>query len=165
MANSSLNYPLPEGWRGREIAPHDDEGKAHKPEMHPTAVAPGGLVTTPSDLALFASELMKAWQGESNLILSRETVRRMFQPVMKLDPSPLGFPMAQALGVFIFSAGESMSFCHPGDNYPGASSWLIGFPAIGKGAVIMTNGAKGNLIALEVLGALEKEYNWPPFKM
>jgi CubicO group peptidase (beta-lactamase class C family) len=165
MTNSTLRYPLPEEWRSREIVPHDAEGSAHKPEMHPTAVAPGGLVTTPSDMALFTLELMKAWQGKSDLIINRETARAMLSTVMTLDPSPLGFPMGQALGAFIFSEGENMSFCHPGDNFPGASSWLMGYPALGHGVIIMTNGAKGNLLALEIISALEKEYGWPPFRM
>jgi hypothetical protein len=38
---------------------------------------------------------------------------------------------------------------------------LVGFPALGKGAVIMTNGAKGNLLAMELLSAIAREYRWP----
>ncbi len=165
MFSSTLEYPLPKDWQTREIAPHDAEGAAHTPEMHPTAVAPGGLITTPSDLALLTIELMKAFQGSSDLVLKEETIRQMFHIEMDLDPSILGFVMGQGLGAFIWGDEENMSFGHPGDNFPGASSWLMGYPALGKGVVIMTNGAKGNLLALEILAALEEEYSWPPFKM
>lgn len=89
----------------------------------------------------------------------------MFHTEVDLDPSILGFAMGQGLGAFIWEEGENMSFGHPGDNEPGASCWLMGYPALGKGVVIVTNGAKGNLLVLEILPALEEEYDWPLFKM
>jgi hypothetical protein len=54
-----------------------------------------------------------------------------------------------------------LTFLHPGDNYPGASCWLAGSLESGQGVVIMTNGARGNLLAMEILAAIENEYNWP----
>ena len=161
MRSSTLAYPLEEELRAKEAVPHDADGKAHNPEMHPTAVAQGGLMTTPSDLALFAIELMSAYQGESGHLLSPEMVRQMFQPVVAIDPAIMGPGLADGLGVFVRGEGEGLVFLHPGDNYPGSSCWLSGNPGAGKGVVIMTNGAKGNLLALEILPAIAKEYNWP----
>jgi CubicO group peptidase (beta-lactamase class C family) len=124
-------------------------------------VAQGGLVTTPSDLARFAIELMRAYQGKSRRVLSQNMTRLMFQKELDLDPEILGFPMGEGLGVLLRGTGQDLSFLHPGDNFPGASCWLVGFPAQGKGAVIMTNGAKGNLLAMELLASIGKEYKWP----
>lgn len=49
----------------------------------------------------------------------------------------------------------------PRDNQPGATSWLSGTPSSGQGVVIMTNGALGNPLAMEILVAVALEYNWP----
>jgi CubicO group peptidase (beta-lactamase class C family) len=161
MQSSTLEYPLPVDLQTKEIMPHDADGQAHEPAMHPTALAQGGLMTTPSDLARFTIELMRAYQGESDLVLSQDMIREMFRPELELDPSILGMPISGGLGVFLSGTGETLSFLHPGDNWPGASCWLVGFPELGKGAVIMTNGAKGNLLAMEVIAAIAKEYGWP----
>ena len=161
MESSTLVYPLKADFAAREALPHDIEGKTREAIMNPVAVAQGGLVTTPSDLARFAIELMQAYQGNSRRVISQSTARMMFQKVLDLDPEILGFPLGEGLGVLLAGAGQDLSFLHPGDNSPGASCWLVGFPARGQGAVIMTNGAKGNLLAMELLASIGKEYHWP----
>ena len=161
MTSSTLVVPLNDELKKNEAVPHDADGKAHEPMMHPTAVANGGLMTTPSDLALFANELMRAYRGDSDRIMSRETARNMFHKELDLDPRLLGFPIGGGLGVLLVGEGRTFSFLHPGDNYPGSSCWLVGFPNLGKGAVIMTNGAKGNLLAMEIVSAIGDEYGWP----
>jgi CubicO group peptidase (beta-lactamase class C family) len=158
MTSSTLTYPLEAGLREKEALPHDVDGQTGEPGLHATAQAQGGLMTTPSDLARFTIELMKAFQGESDLVLNRDTARAMLHPELDLDPSLLGMPLREGLGVLLSPAGEPLWFGHPGDNYPGASSWVVGYPGLGTGIVIMTNGAKGNLLAMEVLPAFVKEY-------
>lgn len=119
-------------------------------------------MTTPSDLALFTIELMRAYRGESAKIMSKEMVRKMFQAEVDLDPAILGVPLKDGLGVLLFvNAEQKIVFGHPGDNYPGATCWQLGVPGTGQGVVIMTNGLKGNLLAMEIFGAIKKEYNWP----
>ena len=76
-------------------------------------------------------------------------------------PNILGMPLAGGLGVLLHGKGQCLSFLHPGDNWPGASCWLVGFPELGKGAVIMTNGAKGNLLTMGIISAITNEYGWP----
>jgi hypothetical protein len=132
------------------------------PDMHPTAVANGGLMTTPTDLALFTHELILAYRGESDRIVSTAMVRKMFHRELDLDPAVLGIPLGEGLGVLLYGKGEGFSFLHPGDNMPGASSWLMGFPDAANGIVIMTNGAMGNLLAMELVAAIINEYSWPP---
>ena len=162
MKSSTLEYPLTKEWQKKEALPHNEEGKVCEPSMHPTALAQGGLMTTPSDLALFTIELMRAYRGESAKIMSKEMVRKMFQAEVDLDPAILGVPLKDGLGVLLFvNAEQKIVFGHPGDNYPGATCWQLGVPGTGQGVVIMTNGLKGNLLAMEIFGAIKKEYNWP----
>ncbi len=161
MRSSTLEYPLEPELAAREAMPHDAEGQSHEPAMHPTAVAQGGLVTTPCDLAQFAIELMRAYRGQSDRLLSREMVRRMFNPELDLDPAMFFFPIKGGLGALLRERGQHFSFLHPGANLPGATCWLEGCPASGKGAVIMTNGAMGLVLSLEMLSAIADEYGWP----
>ncbi len=161
MSSSTLVYPLSPDFAAREALPHDAEGKPGSPALHPTAVAQGGLLTTPSDLALLTIELINAYQGESDRLISQETARRMFHAEVQLDPRILGFPMGQGLGAFVRGEGNAFSFLHPGENDPGATSWLAAYPELGQGVVIMTNGAMGNMLAMEIMAALSAEYGWP----
>ena len=88
-------------------------------------------------------------------------VSKMFRRELDLDPAILGVPLGEGLGVLLFGKGENFSFLHPGDNLPGASSWLMGFPDSANGIVVMTNGAMGNLLAMEIVAAIINEYRWP----
>jgi CubicO group peptidase (beta-lactamase class C family) len=164
MAASTLAYPLPPEQQKNEALPHDEQGAAAAPAMHPAAVAQGGLMTTPSDLARFARDLMLAYGGEAGRLLAPATVRRMLSREVDLDPRLFGFPMAEGLGVFLMGSGRGLCFSHPGQNFPGATSWLLAYPELGQGAVIMTNGAKGDLLTLEIISALAAVYGWPEMK-
>jgi CubicO group peptidase (beta-lactamase class C family) len=161
MRSSTFSYPLAPELRAEEAWPHDEEGAVREPAMPPTALAQGGLMTTPSDLARFASELMLAYQGRSERLLSRAMVREMFRPHVELDPALLGVPVSDGLGILLQGQGRSLAFLHPGDNWPGASCWLVGHPETGQAAVVMTNGARGNLLAMEIVQAIAREYGWP----
>ena len=164
MAASTFAYPLAEEQRKIEALPHDREGKTGTPAMHPAAQAQGGLLTTPGDLALFTCDLLLAYNGRSQGLLAPDTVRRMLRKEVDLDPALFGFPVAEGLGVFVVGSGKGLSFSHPGQNYPGTTSWLIAYPELGQGAVIMTNGVNGELLTLEIIAALSRVYGWPEMK-
>jgi CubicO group peptidase (beta-lactamase class C family) len=164
MVASTFVYPMTPEQQKNEALPHDEQGATGMPAMHPTALAQGGLMTTPSDLARFACELMLAYNGRTGCLLAPSTVRQMLRREVDLDPRLFGFPMAEGLGVFVTGSGKGLSFSHPGQNYPGATSWLIAFPELGQGAVIMTNGAKGDLLTLEIISGLASVYGWPQMK-
>ncbi len=161
MASSTFVHPLGPGFAGREAVPHDGDGKPAAARLHPTAVAQGGLLTTPSDLAALAIELIDARQGRPGRLLAPETARAMLHAELQLDPALLGRPLGQGLGAFVGGEGRDAFFLHPGDNEPGATCWLVAYPGLGRGVVIMTNGRLGNLLAMEVLTALATEYGWP----
>jgi CubicO group peptidase (beta-lactamase class C family) len=160
MKSSTLTHPLTKEFNQKTALPHDNEGQAHRRSQSAGALAHGGLVTTPSDWALFAIELMRAWQGESNRLLSQKTARLMFSQVQELDPAEY-FGMSAGLGVFLVGEGEGLYFTHPGQNMPGTTCVLIGSPATGKGAVIMANGVAGLMLTMEIFPALVNTYGWP----
>ncbi len=162
MKNSTLVHPLNAELKKRWALPHDQEVKAYDRPQSPTALAQGGLVTTPTDLALFAIELMRVYQGQSERILSQKTVQQMFSVEKELAPAQFFGISAQGLGVFLMGKGQNVYFLYAGHNAPGATSVLIASPVTGKGAVIMTNGVADLQLSLEILPAIANEYNWQP---
>ena len=158
MNFSTFQYPLPLEQQSIEAMPHDDKGCAQKPALPPSALAQGGLLTTPSDLAKFTLELLNTYRGVSNKIISQNMVKKMFEKAIDLDPNIFGIPFAQGLGVFLFQMANSIVFSHPGSNFPGATCWLYGVPSTGQGAIIMTNGIKGDSLSMEIVPAIIKEY-------
>ena len=160
MEHSTFAYPLEPRLQAAEAMPHDTEGIACEPGMIPAASAHGGLMTTPSDLAVFTVELMRAYNGLSSRLFTREMVRRMFHKELDLDPKMFGVPLGEGLGCLLSGAGEGLVVLHPGSNMPGMTSWLSFQPETGKGAIIMTNGAMGEVLALEIASAIVREYDW-----
>ncbi|MGE5740393.1 MAG: hypothetical protein ACM32H_00040, partial [Candidatus Aminicenantes bacterium RBG_16_66_30] len=83
--------------------------------------------------------------------------RQMFTKVLDLDPAVMcGLPVGEGLGVFLYGEGDDLVFLHPGGNSPGTNCWLFGNPKTGRGAAIMTNGADGEVLALEIIAALQR---------
>ena len=159
MTNSTFVYPLDPEKKTHEAMPHDAEGIKRKPSMHLTAVAHGGLTTTPTDLAKFTLEMMNSFRGKSEKILSQEMTKKLFNKEFDLDPKMFGLPLSEGLGVFLKGEGKNLIFFHPGGNLPGLNCWLIGWPNRGTGAVIMTNSAKGEILAIEVISSINREYS------
>jgi len=162
MESSTMLDPTNESFPPQLVValPHDDEGTAHQQMLVPTAVAHGGLLTTPEDFSRFLIELMRSYRGQSNRILSEEMTQRMFHPGLVLDPNILGVPLGQGLGVFLYSKGRNLLYFHPGGNFPGANCWPIGAPELGNSTVIMTNGAKGDVLGMEIISTIMREYGW-----
>jgi CubicO group peptidase (beta-lactamase class C family) len=159
MDNSTFVYPLDSAKKKREAMPHDDKGISREPAMHLTAVAHAGLTTTPTDLAKFTNEMMLSYRGQSETILSQEMTKQLFNKEFNLDPGMFGIPLSEGLGVFLTGKGKDLLFMHPGSNIPGLNCWLIGWPERGTAAIVMTNGAKGELLAMEIISAINLEYN------
>jgi CubicO group peptidase (beta-lactamase class C family) len=161
MKDSTFRYPLEAEWVRREITLHGKEGQPTQPGLIPSAVAHGGLLTTPTDLTHFGIELMRAYQGQSGLLLSPGMARQMFhQETWVDDLSDLGFPFGQGLGTFLIQEGVNTIAFHPGGNDPGASCLLAILPETGQGAAIMTNGLRGLLLTVEIISAIAREYHW-----
>ncbi len=163
MNNSTFDYPSGE-LKKKATVPHDKNGEAKEPGLHPTAFAQGGLLTTPLDLGKYVVELMNAYNGKSSRILSSSMVKKMFTPEVNLNPKEsMGFT-GQGLGIFIIEKEKDIFFAHPGTNMPGATCNMIGCAETGQGAVIMTSGINGSLLSLEILFSIAQEYKWSLWK-
>lgn len=159
MNSTTFVYPLDSEKRKMEAMPHDADGISREPAMHESAFAHGNLTTTPSELAVFTLEIIRSYQGKSEKILSQEMARQLLSKECDIDREAIPLPFYEGLGVFLLGEGEDLVFTHPGENYPGFISWLVGWPERGTAAVVMTNGAQGSLLAMEIVSAIDREYN------
>lgn len=167
MNSSSFSYPLPEAWRRREAWPHDSSGQPRTPEQDGVARTMGGLLTTPTDVAMLTLEIMRAHQGAQNRIISPETARLLVTRQIGVPMEALGLPLSNGLGIFIDDTTDEACFLHTGHNRPGTTFVIVAYPALGKGAVIGVNGNVGDRLYLEIIAAVAREYDWPsgqPFK-
>jgi CubicO group peptidase (beta-lactamase class C family) len=118
--------------------------------------AGGGLWTTPSDLARFTIEIMRARSGEPGHILSKETADLMLTPQVAMDGN-----FSMGLGFMLREEEGERSLMHGGSNQPGFLSLLFAMPDRGQGVVIMTNGQNGHELATEIVFSIADEYGWP----
>jgi CubicO group peptidase (beta-lactamase class C family) len=159
LAHSTYEQPLPDSRAAKAAAAHPWkgiplEGKHHiYPEM-----AAAGLWTTPTDLAIVGSELLRAIHGKSDSFLAVETIEAMLQPQLKHQQAGEG----EYAGLGFFCAGKDASF------FFGHGGWDEGFVAmlrvyknIGKGAVVMLNSNEGFPLLEEIMRAIAQEYDWP----
>ncbi len=151
MRLSTFEQPLPEARRQEAASGHDGEGAVVKgrwainPEM-----AAGGLWTTPTELAKWALEIANAWNGRPSKLLTK----KMASEMLTVQKAPFG------LGVDIQEAGQALSFFHASSIW-GFRALLVMFPAIGKGAVVMTNADRGDAVMDELMTSIATEYHWP----
>jgi CubicO group peptidase (beta-lactamase class C family) len=153
MTHSTYEQPLPAARAGEAAHAHDARGAVVPGGWHVyPEMAPAGLWTTPSDLAVWALAITEARAGRSTNLLSQATVAQMLTPVKD----------GIGLGPFVGDSGRSFHFGHGGAN-EGFHSELVMFPELGLGAAVMTNGDRGPLLIRETLRALAVEYNWPSY--
>ncbi|MCL1872714.1 MAG: beta-lactamase family protein [Clostridiales bacterium] len=151
MTSSTFLQPLPDD-RLKEIA-HGYNAKNQSlpggynimPEL-----AAAGLWTTPSDLARFGIEVMRAIKGESTL-LGKESARSMLEAAYGNPEYGLGFQLGYSR--------KGKTFGHDGHNY-GYLSKMQFCPAEGSGIVIMQNSDGSNLVLNEVFYAFWDVYGW-----
>ena len=161
LKSSFIAYPFPPEFAARVIRPHDREGKPSADDgLETSALAQAGMITTPSDWARIALELMLASRGESSRMLSQASVQAMFRAEAELNPAEFEGISGQGLGLFLFGKGRQKYFLHHGHNSPGANCVLIGSQTTGQGAVIMTNGMRGIPLSGQIVSAIAREYGW-----
>lgn len=154
MSNSAYEQPLTSSKQGLAAVGHDEKGKVIAGRWHTyPELAAAGLWTTPTDLGKWAIELGEARAGKSSKVLSPAMVKEMLTE--QIAPSGLG-PM-------VHGKDEAMYFEHGGSN-EGYRCFVVYFPALGRGAAIMTNGDGGAFVYRPLLTALATAYNWPDFK-
>jgi CubicO group peptidase (beta-lactamase class C family) len=154
MTHSTYEQPLPKNLSSLAATPYRGSGEPVKGGWHTyPEMAPAGLWTTPSDLALLAIEVQNEYAGKSSKILSQTMMRQML--THQKENWGLGFGLE--------SAGHPLSFGHDGAN-EGFQCDLHAYTESGEGVAIMTNSDNGGQVAGEILRAIAKEYNWPDFQ-
>lgn len=153
MRSSSFVQVSPSQATQHYASGHDRDGKelSQKWYLHPELAA-AGLWSTPSDLARLGIALSDAWDGKASGLLNRDVVRTM------LSPQVGGW----GLGFQVEGEGQVLRFHHGGDN-PGFKAMMLVYPARGQGAVIMTNGDRGDRLAGEILLSIAAAYGWPDY--
>lgn len=154
MRHSTYHQPLPKAWEEFGATGHRSDGQAIKGRRHTyPEMAAAGLWTTPSDLARFAIELQQSLQGKSNKVLTQEMTRQMLTKQI----GEFG------LGIQLGGKEKVVSFSHGGSN-EGFRCMLFAYLESGQGAVVMTNGDRGDNLVSEILRGIAREYGWPDFR-
>ena len=151
MTHSTFEAPLPKSLWPKAAQPYDE---AHNGWYFYSAMAPAGLWTTPSDLCLFAIGVEKAYGGQSKF-LSQSLAREMLT-YQSGQIYGLGFALGQR--------GHATRFWHSGAN-GGYQSIFEAYPEVGEGSAVMTDGAGGLGLILEIQRAIAEEYGWPDGRM
>ncbi len=115
--------------------------------------AGAGLWSTASDLAGLGCSIMRARAGSGDEPITPRSARNMLK-------ARLG---GYGLGMFVRGQGREFEFYHGGDN-TGFHCFMIVFPELGQGTVIMTNGDHGTQLYDEILHGLANAYDWPDLK-
>jgi CubicO group peptidase (beta-lactamase class C family) len=160
MNSSTFEQPLPMDLRERATTEHDVTGQPFPDKRHHYPIlAAGGLWTTPSDLALFAIEIIRAYAGESDFLLSKDLVQEMLSPQVMIRNDEMRDSFG--LGVELAGQDQELHFMHSGGTW-GSTCILWIYPETGQGAVVMTNSAsKSGAIRFEILISIAAEYDWP----
>ena len=152
MTASTFESPLPEGLRASAASGHRTDGSAIPGRWHtyPEMGSGASMWATPSDLARFAINVMLAYEGRSDQVLSQEMAIQMLSPKHE----------GRGLGPYVDDdGGDRLYFLHDGAN-DGYKSYLVAYPKRGQGLVIMTNGDNGKELWGEILNSVSVEYGW-----
>jgi len=109
---------------------------------------------------------MLSYSGKSSKLLSKESAQKLIASRIALNPAVMGgIEVNQGYGVLVRGTSENIAFLMAGQNLPGATCIVLGFPKTGQGAVVMTNGEMGELVQLELIAGLGKVFNWPSSRL
>ena len=148
MVRSTYEQPIPPERQ-------DDVATGHRPDGTPVPgrwhtypeQAAAGLWTTPSELALYAAEVQRAWRGDSTRVLGGVLAREMLTP----DEDNWG------LGPAISEDGER--FRHGGSNQGFRSTFAAAIDG-DDGVFVMTNSDAGSPLANEIAITVAEAYGW-----
>ena len=153
MDHSTYDQPLPAKYESQAATAHLADGQPIEGRWHVyPEMAAAGLWTTPSDLAKVVIEVAGTASGRTGHLLSPGMIAEM----LKVQT---GGSRTYGLGFAIRGKDRSLTFSHGGSN-EGYRCLLVGMPATGKGAVIMTNAGGGSKLLQSVLPVIHDAYEW-----
>jgi CubicO group peptidase (beta-lactamase class C family) len=152
MEDSTFEQPL-SAERDRNAARgHSTDGGSMGPKWRVfPEMAAAGLWTTASDLARLVVEIQRAAAGHPDSLLSRASAREML--------SPVGVGEYAAGGFAITDWGEGWYFTKGGST-AGFRADILAHVSNGYGAVILTNGERGNDALYEIRRRIQVAYGW-----
>lgn len=157
LQNSTMIQPNEKGFLTNIAKVHNSNGKIIRTGIPITPqVAPSGLWSTPSDIALIAIEMQKALVGKGNKVISKTVVEKVTNIVTLSGARGWSYGWQRSIGF-----GNLEWFSHDGSN-TGTGGDLLATMKNGNGIAILANGDKPN--RLPVMAYLEKEIitklNW-----
>jgi len=127
-------------------APIAEQWRAH-PEL-----AAGGLWSTPADIAKWVVAVQRSHAGHGTTLFTRKITQQLFTTQIS----------NWGLGPAIDGEGATARFTHAGGKL-GFRSYMAGYCERGQGAVIATNGERGDHLGVEILHSLARVYDWPDY--
>jgi hypothetical protein len=147
LATAASGHRRERAGQGLKPEPLPVEGKA---EIAPGAT--GGLWTTPSDLARLAVEVIRAYRGESDRLVSSDEAIDFLTPQVANE----------GLGIYVEGEGPTLRARH-GGSMIGFVAQMVFYPNLGKGAVVMASSGGGRWVNQELIAAIANEYEWPGY--
>ena len=154
MTHSSFAQPIDAALLANAAWPHDGTGKpvAGGPHTYPELAA-AGLWSTPLDLLRYAIAVRDSARGKTGALLNQSLATEMLTPG-KGD---------YGLGLEVRGAPANRDFSHGGSN-EGYENFLVAFTGSGDGVAVMTNGAQGNELGLEITRSVAAAYGWSSYR-
>jgi CubicO group peptidase (beta-lactamase class C family) len=150
LKNSTMTQPNETGFLINIAKVHNNNGKIIRTGIPITPqVAPSGLWSTPTDLALIAIEMQKALLGKGNKIISQAVAKKVTDIVTLNGSRGWSYGWQRNIGF-----GNLEWFSHDGSN-TGTGGELLATMKNGNGIAVLANGDKPNRIP--VMTYLEKE--------
>lgn len=150
LQNSTMIQPNEKGFLTNIAKVHNSKGEIIRTGIPITPqVAPSGLWSTPTDLALIAIEMQKALLGKGNKVISTAVAKKVTDIVTMNGPRGWSYGWQRSLGF-----GNQEWFSHDGSN-TGTGGDLIATMKNGNGIAVLANGDKPN--RLPVMCFVEKE--------
>lgn len=153
---STFAQPLPTPLHGLAAAGHGLTGERLEPpwRVYPEAAA-AGLWTTSLDMARILLSVRGAARGETTPLLSAAVANEM------VTPSQLGSVDGDfGLGLWVAGTSDTFRYGHAGVHV-GFRHLCMLFHEAGSGAVVLTNGARGNHLIDDVFATLAEVGQWP----
>lgn len=151
MQNSTFAQPLSaeDDLNAARAHPQNTIATSFKWRVYPELAA-AGLWTTPTDLAKLLINSQLSNRGDSNKVLTVESVRQMLSPV-GIGPYAVGYSIARQ--------GEGWYFGHGGSNF-GFLANMEAHKLKGYGYVVMTNSSSGRPLMNEIARRIKQAYSW-----